>query len=229
MPHQFDLVVFDLDGTLCDTAPDIGRCLNQAMEDFGLPPVPREKLLKAIGPGGTAFHRAIVPNEEALPLAEKIVDRYRSYYVKSNTVLTRPFPGIIEMLDDLRATGLTMAVASNKPQEQTRQIVRGLGLMPYFAEVVGPEAVPRPKPEPDVLHFLIERVGRGCPPGRTAMVGDTDNDMSAGRAAGVRTVFVTWGYMSESEIAPGSIDIVVSSPKELVAVLTESRQKAEAK
>jgi len=61
------------------------------------------------------------------------------------------------------------------------------------------------------------------------MVGDTDNDMSAGRAAGVRTVFVTWGYMSESEIAPGSIDVVVSSPKELVAVLTESRQKAEAK
>ena len=220
MSLRYELAVFDLDGTLCDTAPDIGRCLDRAMADFGLPPVPRDKLLRAIGPGGTAFHRAIMPSEEAMPLAGKIVERYRGYYMKENTELTRPFPGIVEMLEECHGVGLSMAVASNKPQEQTRQIVTNLGLDRFFFDVAGPESVALPKPAPDIIHRLMEWEGAIRSPQCSAMVGDTDNDMNAGRAAGVTTVFVTWGYMAQFDILSENIDRVVSTPSELASVLT---------
>jgi len=230
MSRTYDLVIFDLDGTLCDTAPDIERCLNRAMREFGLPEVPHDRVLKAIGPGGKAFYRAILPDsivesgEDYLPLAEKIVERYRAYYTESTTELTRPFPGVLETLDDLRDLGVLVAVASNKPQEQTRKIVAELGLSRYFLEVIGPESVEHPKPEPDMPRLIMERAD--VSPGRTLMVGDTDNDMNAGRAAGATTVFATWGYMTQGEIDERNIDLVVERPGELVRIVVNAARDA---
>jgi len=214
MARAYDLLIFDLDGTLADTAPDIERCLNLAMEEFSLPPVPHERVLRAIGPGGKAFYEAILPDQSLRPMADQVVARYRAHYVRGNTVLTRPFAGVPEMLDALRRRGVRMAVASNKPQAQTKQIIVALGLSPYFAEVVGPESVEHPKPAPDMLRLVMDRCG--VEPARAAMVGDTENDMGAGRSAGATTVFVAWGYLAAEEIAPGLIDRFVEHPSDLV-------------
>lgn len=228
MKRTYDLVIFDLDGTLCDTAPDIERCLNRALREFDLPQVSRDRVLKAIGPGGKAFYRAILPDHivsgstDYLPLAERVVERYRSYYTESTTEFTRPFPGIVETLGELRRRGVFLAVASNKPQEQTRKIVAELGLSPYFREVIGPESAEHPKPKPDMLRFVMERCQ--CAADRTLIVGDTDNDMLAGRAAGVTTVFVTWGYRALSEMDPDTIDLVVESPRELEEIVAGVRE-----
>ena len=233
MSRAYDLVIFDLDGTLCDTAPDIERCLNRAMREFGLPEVPRDRVLKAIGPGGRGFYQAIMPEdmvsrgEDYLPLAEKVVERYRAHYTASTTELTRPFPGVVEALDALREMGVAMAVASNKPQAQTRKIVAELGLNPYFHEVIGPESVARPKPMADMLVFLIDRTHSAR--NRTLVVGDTDNDMLAGRAARVTTAFVTWGYRALAEMDRGTIDIVAGSPWELVEIAAGASRKAPAR
>jgi len=229
MSRAYDVLIFDLDGTLCDTAPDISRCLNRAMRDFDLPPVPHERVLRAIGPGGKAFYRAILPSEDYMPIAERVVERYRAYYTESNTLLTRPFPRVVEMLEDLRTLGVCMAVASNKPQEQTQQIVNALGLSPYFFEVFGPESVEHPKPAPDMLRLAMERASQlsGSPirPERTLIVGDTDNDLDAGRAAGVTTAFAAWGYMPQSEINPDSVDWVIHSPAELVEIVERDENR----
>ena len=138
---HYDLVIFDLDGTLCDTAPDIRRCLNRALGEFDMPPLSEEVLMAAIGPAGKAFLKAIVPDGVDLSLAETIVKRYRSYYEVENTVETKPFPGVVELLEDLKTAGVPQAVASNKPLGQVKTIVKGLGLEKYFIDIVGPESV----------------------------------------------------------------------------------------
>jgi phosphoglycolate phosphatase len=214
MKLDVDLVIFDLDGTILDTAPDIERCLNLAMKDFNLPPLSRERVLAAIGPGGKAFQESLVPEPEHADIAADVVKTYRDYYIKSNTQLTRPFEGIVDVLDTLTEAGIKMTVASNKPQEQCRQILKGLGLDHYFCGIWGPEAAARPKPEPDVLHMVMELYGATAD--RTIMVGDTRNDVAAGRAAGVTSVFVTWGYVDVADIDPDLIDIVVDEPSGLL-------------
>ena len=216
MKLDVDLVIFDLDGTLLDTAPDIERCLNLAMKDYGLPPLSRDRVLAAIGPGGKAFQESVVPDPEHADIAAEVVRTYREYYVKSNTQLTRPFEGVVDMLDALSDAGITMAVASNKPQEQCRQIMKALGLDHYFGGIWGPEAVARPKPEPDVLHMVMDL--RGAAANRTIMVGDTRNDVAAGRAAGVATVFVSWGYVAASEIDSDLIDVIIDRPTDLLGI-----------
>ena len=214
MTLDVDLAIFDLDGTLLDTAPDIERCANMAMRDFGLPELSRERVLAAIGPGGKAFARTLVPDPAHADKADDIVRVYRQYYVQQNTELTRPYEGVVPMLDALRDADVAMAVASNKPQDQCRQILSGLKLDGYFTGIWGPEAAAHPKPEPDVLHFVMNE--RGATPDRTIMVGDTRNDVAAGRAAGVLTVFVSWGYVPVSEIDPDLIDVVIDHPSELL-------------
>lgn len=224
MKLDVDLVIFDLDGTLLNTAPDIERCVNLAMRDYGLPPMSRERVLEIIGPGGKAFQEALVPDPKLKHKAEEIVQTYRSHYVKSNTLLTRPYDGIVDVLNTLRDNGITMYIASNKPQEQCIQILQELKLDHYFSAIYGPEATPHPKPEPNVLHLIMEQVG--TTPERTVMVGDTNNDMAAGHAAGVTTVFVSWGYILESAIAPELIDVVIDTPGELLDLdIAELRRK----
>ncbi len=216
MPLAFDLAIFDLDGTLADTAPDIERALNKAMADFGRPPIPREQVLRAIGPGGTAFYEAILPGS-ATEVAEEVVRRYREYYTVANAVHTRPFPGIVESLEHLRDAGVRMVVASNKPQPQSAQIVRGLGLARYFDGVFGPEDVERPKPEPDMLALAMNKCDVEAD--RAVMFGDTVNDMAAGRSAGATTAFVSWGYAPLEHIDPTLVDLTVERPSDVARIV----------
>ncbi len=227
MKLDVDLVIFDLDGTLLNTAPDIERCVNLAMKDYGLPAMSRERVLEIIGPGGRAFQDALVPDPKLKHKAEEIVQTYREYYTKSNTLLTRPYDGVVDVLNALRDTGVPMYVASNKPQVQCIQILQALKLDHYFRAIYGPEATPHPKPEPNVLHLIMEQTG--AMPERTVMVGDTNNDMAAGHAAGVTTVFVSWGYIPESAIPPELIDVVIDTPAELLDLdIAELRRKRDA-
>ena len=216
---SYDLVIFDLDGTLCDTAPDIRRCLNRALGEFDLPPLSEEALMAAIGPAGKAFLEAIVPPGTDLELAAEIVKVYRSYYEVENTVETKPFPGVVELLDGLKAAGIPQAVASNKPLGQVETIVKGLNLRDYFIDVVGPESVTNAKPDPEMLHLVMSEAGAA--PERTMMVGDTHNDMTSGKNAGVTTVFVDWGYANG--VAPETIDVHVKSPDEIFRLATKGK------
>ena len=219
---NYDLVIFDLDGTLFDTAPDIGRCLNKALKEFDLPPFPEERIKEVIGPAGKAFYQAILPSEDMLPMAEKIVERYRSYYVVSNTELTRPFAGVKEMLETLMEMGVKMSVASNKPVGQVKNIVTGLGFLDYFDFIYGPEDVTNAKPDPEMLHLVMN--GSEIAAEKTLMIGDTHNDMASGRAAGATTVFVEWGY--SKDVDPATIDYRITDPAEIVRIVNGTLTEA---
>ena len=185
------LVVFDLDGTLIDSAADLAAAVNATLARLSpaTPPLPLERIRSFVGHGaGMLVARALLaaglPDrpEEILPL---YLDVYRGRMLDQ----TRLYPGVAEALDALR--GHTLAVLTNKPGDMSRAILAGLGVADRFARICGAEDVPAKKPDPAGLRLLMADAGTG--PESVAMVGDSPVDVRTGRAAGVLTVGVSYG------------------------------------
>jgi phosphoglycolate phosphatase len=190
------LIVFDLDGTLVDSARDLASGVNDMIARLfpGTEPLSESEVRGFIGEGARLLvtrslaHRGLVHDlEDAL---HEFLLAYRARMLET----TRPYPGVVEVLDALSRH--TLAVLTNKPGDLSRAIVEGLGLASRFARVYGSGDVPR-KPDPAGLRRLMAETGHG--PADTVMVGDSAVDVLTGRAAGVRTVGVTFGF------APGSL------------------------
>jgi|YelNatPaOPRAMG01_1025707.scaffolds.fasta_scaffold09273_9 2-phosphoglycolate phosphatase len=207
---KFGGVVFDLDGTLVDTAPDVYRCANLALQTMGMRPISLEEAKRSIGPGPDNFAKIVLPADQQHRLDE-FIRVFRRYYDVHCLDSTRPFPGIIEMLEEMAE--LPLAVASNKPRVYTLRILEALGLKRFFRVILGPENASRLKPSPDML--LAACTALAVRPAAALMVGDTDNDILAARAAGMRVCAVAWGYSSESELACLEPDFLIHAPREL--------------
>jgi phosphoglycolate phosphatase len=211
-----ELVVFDLDGTLVDSAGDLAAAVNATLHHFSpaTPPIPLAKVRAFVGDGAAmlvartlAAAHVDVSKELALPI---FLDNYRARLLDT-TVL---YPGVLESLDALRDRKL--AVLTNKPGDMSRRILEGLGVAGRFARIWGAGDVPAKKPDPAGLRILLAEVG--FPPAAAVLVGDSAIDVRTGRAAGVRTVGVTYGFDPNSfEAAPP--DEMISDPRELAARL----------
>jgi phosphoglycolate phosphatase len=206
------LVVFDLDGTLIDSAGDLAASVNAALERLapGTPPVPPERVRTFIGDGaGTLVARTLaaagvdITTEQALPV---FLECYSARLLETTAL----YPGVAEALDALRDRRL--AVLTNKPGDMSRTILAGLGVAGRFARICGAGDVPAKKPDPAGLQMLLAEAGVG--PQAAVLVGDSAIDVRTGRAAGVRTVGVTYG------LDPGSLratppDLLVDDLREL--------------
>jgi phosphoglycolate phosphatase len=172
----FDIVGFDLDGTLLDTALDLGHALNHALVHIGRPAIPVGEARRFIG-GGTGQ-----------TLQDVLVDFYATNIARH----TRLFPGGEAMLDALAARGVRLAVATNKREDLARCLFGELGLTSRFATIIGGNTLGpgTAKPAPDMLHAMVEQCGGG----RAAFVGDTTFDVGAARAAGMPVVAVRFGF-----------------------------------
>lgn len=186
-------VVFDLDGTLVDSLPDIVWSFQAAFEATRLP-VPEEAAVRAlIGAPLEEMAAAFVTGDEAI---EGVCDAYRRIYPEHFTDRTAPFPGVPELLDELRAAGYRTAVATTKRSWMARRLVDAVGLADRLDHVQGTDGIPH-KPAPDVvLAALAALDAQG-----TWMVGDTVGDLLAGRAAGLRTYAVSWGTHDAERLA----------------------------
>ena len=190
----FDIVGFDLDGTLLDTHADLGAAVNHALSLAGRPPVPATELRSLIGGGGrTMLKRALmltggVPQDEFAALHEALIGHYQA----NIAVHTRLFPGGEAMLDALAARGIKLAVVSNKLESLARQVLDELALTSRFFTIIGGDTLGpgRAKPSRDPIDAMIERGGAG----RAAYVGDTTFDTGAARAAGIPCVAVSFGF-----------------------------------
>ncbi len=178
-------VIFDLDGTLIDSLPDIVWSFRAAFEAEGLP-VPAEAEVRArIGPPLEEMAAAFVAEPA---FVGPVCEAYRRIYPRHFTERTRPFPGVLEVLGELRRRGWSLAVATTKRGAMAAELVRALGLDAYLDHVQGTDGMPH-KPAPDVvLAALAALDAEGA-----WMVGDTVSDLQAGRAAGLRTYAVSWG------------------------------------
>src|SRR5262245_25030066 len=216
------LILFDLDGTLVDSAPDIARALNATMAEVGVPALPVARVVGYVGDGATKLvERALPPSDEhAYPEVPDLVARFRRHYAEAICVETRPYPGIVDMLERLAAGGGRMAVLTNKPGDLARSLLGALSLDRFFTDVVGDgDGWPR-KPSPEAARSLLER--HGVAVASALGVGDGVPDLRLGRALGCRVVAVAWGYPSRALLKAEAPDYVVDEPATLLDIVRPS-------
>jgi len=208
------LLVFDLDGTLLDTAADVHVCINAALKHMDIPAISREQSQKAIGPGSDQFFKAVFGR------TSNRIDEFRALflplYEDHCLVETRPFAGIVDVLHYLYGR-YDLAVATNKRRLTAVKTLQGTGLFDFFEPVITPESVQRIKPAPDMIHHALDYFS--CPAEQALLIGDTDNDILAGRAAGVPVVLAECGYGDMDELTQLQPDYRVKQPIEIVQLL----------
>lgn len=212
----FDVVVFDLDGTLADTAPDLAVALDHTLAALGRPPVPPPSVRHLIGHGGRALlRRGLAASGEA---PEELVELgypiFLEHYAAHICDGTRPFPGIGQALDDIEKRGAALAVCTNKSEALTMKLLAALGWRDRFAALVGGDTLPVRKPDPAPLLEAIARAGGG----RAVLVGDSIVDAETARAAGVPFVAVGFGFSDRPVEALGA-DAVIQDYGELMDTL----------
>ena len=186
-------VVFDLDGTLIDSVPDLQAALNATLREIGKPPLAQNQVRGMIG-DGTAMLVARGLAASGVP-AEALADRlprFLALYEADPVAHTRLYPGVKQVLAQFAAEGRRLAICTNKPQAATLAVLRGLALDGFFSAVIGGDALPVKKPDPG--HVLGAVAALGASPDEAVMVGDNENDVAAAKAAGVPVVLVRYGY-----------------------------------
>lgn len=197
-PAAGRVVVFDLDGTLVDSLPDIIASFRAAFERHGWEPPVEASVRRLIGQPLETMARAFRSDEGEV---QAVCDAYREIYPQRFTERTRPYPGVREVLASLRARGWLLAVATTKRSWMAERLVEAVGLDAAIDHVQGTDGFPH-KPAPDVIHRALRALGA---PGAW-MVGDTVHDLQAGRAAGLRTFGVTWGTHPRERLAEAEPD-----------------------
>ncbi len=216
----FDIVGFDLDGTLVDTAEDLRAATNHALAVEGIAPLSSLQIRGAIGAGGRQLLQRGIALGGDPPITpdrfEAMFDAFTAYYEANMTVHSAPFPGAVAALDTLQAAGVTLAIVTNKREHLAEALLRELGLRDRFAVLIGGDTLGpgRAKPAPDMLIEMLSRLGGG----RAAYVGDTHFDIDSARAAGLFSVAVEFGY-SHAPVASLGANAVIGHYDGLMEVL----------
>jgi phosphoglycolate phosphatase len=206
MIHSIDLIVFDLDGTLVDSMPDVAAAANRALRRLGLPEHPLEAHKKMIGGGEKAYVRRFLGPEHQ-DLFDQALDLYLGHYSHHLGDQSRVYPGVKETLG--RLASYKKAVLSNKREDFSRQVVEVMGLAGFFEAVRGGNSYGVLKPSSEGLTALINELGND--PARTFMVGDKPEDVLTGLGAGTKTVALTSGYGDPEALAGAAPDFTLSS------------------
>jgi len=212
-------IVFDLDGTLIDTAPDLIDTLNVVFAREGLPALPYQAARNLIGGGAKAMiARGLALNRAAVIPAklESMFADFLAHYAEHIADRSRPFPGLTDALDALAADGRRLAVCTNKLERLSRQLLGEFKLLGRFAAVCGQDTFGVQKPDPEMLRRTIAAAGGD--PRRAIMVGDSATDIRTARAAGVPVIAVDFGY-SEVPVSEFAPDRVIGHFKQLPAAI----------
>jgi phosphoglycolate phosphatase len=216
---RFELVIFDLDGTLVHSLPDIASALNAGLAAEGRPPLPEAQVMTLVGEGVVRLaEKALSVGGGAGPEdVQRLADRVRDTYRQRPCVATRPFPGVLETLQALRTSGRRLAVLTNKPGEVTRPLLEALQLTEYFDAIIGDgDGHPR-KPDPAAPRDLISRFA--TTPDRTLMVGDGLPDLAVARATPCAAAAALWGYTPVEALRAEKPAHELGAPSELLAIV----------
>lgn len=224
MEQKTKLVIFDLDGTLLDTIGDLGNSANRVLAAHGLPQHTIEEYYHMVGNGlrmviTRALPADIAADEKAV---DAYLDEYRAEYSAHIDDFTRPYEGIVELVNRLNESGYKLAVASNKFQAGTEKLVGEFFPGIPFVAVLGDCKEWPLKPDPAMLRIAMERASVAA--AEAVMVGDTAGDIKAALAAGVRCITVPWGFRSRAELTAviaetGSSAVFASSPEDIYSLI----------
>ncbi|HYQ73086.1 MAG TPA: phosphoglycolate phosphatase [Gammaproteobacteria bacterium] len=224
MPSGIRTVLFDLDGTLLDTAPDLAAALNSVLMENHREPLPLEAIRPAVSHGGIAIIRRGFGLEAADPAIEPLRQRLLEHYRANICTHTRPFPGMSGVLESLEMRGLNWGVVTNKPGWLTTPLLTELGLLQRAACVVSGDTLAQRKPDPaPMLHACALA---GSEPHHCVYAGDALRDVEAGNAAGMYTLVALFGYIQEHDRPyEWQADAMIDAPADLLAWLDNSEQR----
>ncbi|MBJ6750966.1 HAD family hydrolase [Geomonas anaerohicana] len=191
------LLIFDLDGTLIDSLPDLTDATNLIRERHGLPQIGISDVRKLVGQGARSLVERALPGVSE-PEVEQALEQFLAYNLAHIADKTRPYPGVPETLQELAGLEIPMVVLSNKNVALCREVLDKLGLERHFTDIFGADSFPYRKPSPEPVLAVLKEFGVAA--GACVMVGDSVNDIAAGGGAGVWTVGCCYGYGDQSEL-----------------------------
>lgn len=212
----FDIIGFDLDGTLLDTSGDLAAAVNHAITAIGRPAYPPDAIRPFVGKGARVMlERALAASGECTPaLLDDRLPVLLDYYQQNLAIHSIPYPGCVAMLDALAARGLKLAICTNKAERFAIPLMEQIGLSDRFATIIGGDTVGIAKPDPAPIREMIARAGGG----RTAFLGDTINDIAGARNAGIASIAVSFGFL-EGPVENLEADAVIHHFDDLVPML----------
>ncbi len=196
-PGTIRTVLFDLDGTLLDTAPDLAQALNAVRIENNRPPLPYEAIRPVVSHGGIALIELGFELERSDPAFDPLRQRLLEIYRENISTLTRPFPGITELLEKLEQRGISWGVVTNKPGWLTDPLLKDLDLYDRAAAVVSGDTLDERKPHPAPMLYACELAN--SEPGQCVYIGDAQRDIEAGINAGMHTLVALFGYLQEQD------------------------------
>ncbi len=208
----FKLIIFDLDGTLVDSRVDITNAINYAVKEYGIGPFSVQEITSMVGRGVTKLIEDLIkPYPEIL--LKDVIDKFLYYYERHLLDNTKAYPGVKEVLEELKE--YRKVVISNKREYLSKKTLEGLGLLKYFELVLGSDSVPEKKPSPVPVLTVLDRLK--IEPEGALIVGDSDLDIMAGRAAGIKTAGVTYGYRPAEVLKEA--DYLINDIRELINIV----------
>ncbi|NIR50109.1 phosphoglycolate phosphatase [candidate division KSB1 bacterium] len=208
--HPIDLLIFDVDGTLVDTRQDLSNSVNYARYKLGLTSLETAEVMQYVGEGVRRLMERSLP-ESLQPNVDEAISFFREHYREHCLDFSTCYPGVKETLEYFRQK--RMAVISNKPEEFTRSILKGLGIDSYFALIVGGDSLSKRKPDPEPVQHVLKQLETD--PERALMIGDGTTDVESGRQAGTKTCAVTYGFRSKEILQAAQPDFMIADIREL--------------
>lgn len=213
---RYDAAIFDLDGTLLNTIDDLKNSINHALSVCGYPPRTRAEVLAFVGNGVPRLVELAVPPGTPADRRQAVLDAMNAHYAAHCAQLTRPYPGVTDVLRTLRAAGVRVAVVSNKPdygvQELCARYFPGL-----LDSAVGMREGIRKKPYPDAVEAALAAFG--VPPERAVYIGDSEVDVQTAKNAHTALVSVDWGFRTHAQLVAAGAEHIVSDADALLALL----------
>ena len=209
---RYKAVLFDMDGTVLDTLDDLADSVNRSLREFGLPEVSRFQVGQSLGNGAKYLIRHCLPEGSDEALCEQVLSFYKPWYDAHCLIKTKPYDGILQLMETLRADGVSQAIISNKPDSAVQELAEAFfpGLMDV---VIGESPAVKRKPSPDTVLAAASQMGLMA--SDCVYIGDTEVDLETARNAVMDCIPVSWGFRTEEQLRAAGAEEIIRSPEEL--------------
>ncbi|MCD7886053.1 MAG: HAD family hydrolase [Clostridiales bacterium] len=210
---NYNTVIFDLDGTLLDTLDDLADSLDHTLKEVGAPALTRAQVRRYVGNGMARLIELALPGGRDDPRYDRTLETMQAYYKAHNQIKTAPYPGTLDLIDELRRRDFALAVVSNKPDSSVKPLVRS-----YFGDAIPVAIGQRPdvrrKPAPDAVEEALRQLGRERD--QAVYVGDSEVDLATARNAGMDCISVTWGFRDRDVLDRAGATRYANTPAEVL-------------